>query len=332
MSEVSPLSLSFVERAAGTAFIVQRDGKWGFVDKSGKEISGVKYDTLSYFLYGLAKVRANNKWGFVNEAGKEVVAVKYGEVKDLTFGRTRVELDNKFGVFDTTGKEIIPVKYEYIDDFFWAIGRIKLNNKWGLVNEKGKEITAIKYQEIGSSNEGLWSARFNNKWGFLDSTGKELIPLIYDEIGVFVFEFDDQEGFNDGLAMVKVNDKWGVIDKTGREIIPIKYHEIRNENNYDELNYFRAKLNNEFIYFDDKGKELKRSAATSTTTTPKTGTKPNATEAKLITPPLPMKGTVDPSLVGTWKNHDDAMSSNGYFIFRANGTYDYYSDITSVLL
>ena len=42
---------------------------------------------------------------------------------------------------------------------------------------------------------------------------------------------------------------------------------------------------------------------------------------------MDMNSSLDPAIVGTWKYHNDAPSFNGFYIFRADGTYDYYSDM-----
>jgi len=55
-------------------------GKWGFINKSGKEIIPIKYDHARVFSDGLAAVRLNDKWGFIDPTGKIVTQFKYDEV------------------------------------------------------------------------------------------------------------------------------------------------------------------------------------------------------------------------------------------------------------
>ena len=61
----------FSEGLAG----VETNDKWGFVNKSGKEVIPCKYDDVYDFSEGLAGVKMNGKWGFVNKSGKEVILV-----------------------------------------------------------------------------------------------------------------------------------------------------------------------------------------------------------------------------------------------------------------
>jgi hypothetical protein len=57
---------------------VKVNEKYGFVSfNSGEEITPFKYDGIGEFDNGLARVRLNDKWGFVDKTGKEVTPIKY---------------------------------------------------------------------------------------------------------------------------------------------------------------------------------------------------------------------------------------------------------------
>ena len=45
--------------------VVEYRGKYGFIDKTGKEIIPIKYDNAEFFSEGLALVKLNNKYGFI---------------------------------------------------------------------------------------------------------------------------------------------------------------------------------------------------------------------------------------------------------------------------
>ena len=48
---------------------VKLNGKYGFIDKTGKEVISLKYDFARAFSEGLAAVRLNGRWGFVDKTG-----------------------------------------------------------------------------------------------------------------------------------------------------------------------------------------------------------------------------------------------------------------------
>ena len=68
------------------------DGKWGFLDKHGKEMSPFVYDYIEMgdFEGGFVRVYKNGKWGFVNDKCEEMCEFKY-EIDWCGF----LELDNK---------------------------------------------------------------------------------------------------------------------------------------------------------------------------------------------------------------------------------------------
>jgi len=56
---------------------VQKDGKWGFIDKTGKIIALGEYDYVFDFKDGLAPVRRGEKQGYIDKTGRVVVPVEY---------------------------------------------------------------------------------------------------------------------------------------------------------------------------------------------------------------------------------------------------------------
>ena len=70
-----------------------------------------KYDMVYPFSKGLAEVRLNDKYGFVDKTGKEVVPPKYDYVGEFYKGLAPVKLNDQWGLMDTTGKEILPCVY-----------------------------------------------------------------------------------------------------------------------------------------------------------------------------------------------------------------------------
>ena len=49
---------------------VKLNDKYGFIDKTGKEVIPIKYDYAEGFSEGLAQVKLNNKWFYINQKGE----------------------------------------------------------------------------------------------------------------------------------------------------------------------------------------------------------------------------------------------------------------------
>ena len=95
------------------------------------------------FSEGLACVKLNGKYGFVDKSGKEIIPVKYDSAWSFSEGLARVGLD-KCGFIDKMGVEIIPFKYDVAESFIEGLARVKLNGKYGYIDKTDKEILPLE--------------------------------------------------------------------------------------------------------------------------------------------------------------------------------------------
>jgi hypothetical protein len=51
---------------------IKIDKKWGFIDKVGNIVVKPKFDYISSFSEGLAKVDISNRYGYIDKTGKYV--------------------------------------------------------------------------------------------------------------------------------------------------------------------------------------------------------------------------------------------------------------------
>jgi len=87
------------------------NGKYAYVDKTGKEITEFKYDFGYPFIEGLAQVALGDLDGFIDKTGKEI-GLKYENAGLFNEGMAKVVLNKKCGFIDKTGKEVIPLQYD----------------------------------------------------------------------------------------------------------------------------------------------------------------------------------------------------------------------------
>lgn len=219
VTEVIPFQYDDVGDFSEGLAPVKLNGKWGYIDKTGKVVIPYKYDFAYHFSEGLAPVKLNDKWGYIDKTGKVVIPSKYDYAYHFHEGLARVYMNGKYGFIDKTGKEIVPCKYSDAYAFSEGLAPVKLNGKWGYIDKTGEEVIPCKYDGGGNFSEGLATVKLNGKWGFIDKTGKEVIPFQYQCAG----------SFSEGLAYVGKRDydaiekiMYGYIDKTGKEVIPIK--------------------------------------------------------------------------------------------------------------
>ena len=126
---------------------VEKDGRIGFIDMTGKLVIPCQYDWPNSFSEGL--VVANFSEGLV-------AAKKYG----------------KMGFIDKTGKEVIPFQYEGAEPFSEGFAVVKKNEKYGFVDKTGKEVIPCQYKLASSFSEGLAAVWKDGKRRFIDKTGR----------------------------------------------------------------------------------------------------------------------------------------------------------------
>ena len=268
--------------------VVKLNGKEGFIDKTGKEVIPLKYDSTQIFREGLAGAKLNGKWGFINKYDEIVVPFIYCEVENFSEGVARVRKNDerdkfgKYGYVDRNGKEITSFKYELsiysgLGDFENGFAIVFKDGRYGFINKLGREITPLQYSYVWNFENGFAIVDKDGDRGCIDVTGREIIPCEYEYIlriqdGLIkagkgtediYFNIDTGEKFTNGayaliddfydkLARVLKNGKWGYIDVRGNEIVPLKYDFIR---------YFRdglagVELNGKWGFVDKKGEEV----------------------------------------------------------------------------
>jgi hypothetical protein len=229
--------------AVRDAVITQFDiygGKYGYIDRTGKEVITCEYDNAQEFSEGLAPVQKDGKWGFIDKTGKVVIPLEYDYAAPFSEGFASVEKDYKRGCIDKSGKIIIPIEYNYVGQFHGGLAVAKNDGKTGFIDKTGKIVIPFEYDHASKFSEGLAAVKKNNKWGYIDKTGEIVIPCEYN---------DWYDNFNNGMAIVGKDGKRGVIDKTGKIIIPLEYDFI---GNYSD-GLFNVGINGKYGYIDKTG-------------------------------------------------------------------------------
>ena len=83
------------------------NNKVGFVNKINQNtVIPCKYDIAFSFSEGLARVRYNGKWGYIDETGKFVISCKYDGAQQFVEGIGRVRLNGGTLYIDQYGNEM----------------------------------------------------------------------------------------------------------------------------------------------------------------------------------------------------------------------------------
>lgn len=202
---------------------VQKDGKYRDINRNGEEVKTVFYEGL-----GRAFSEKNGKYGYVDKSGKFVIEPQFSSADRFRGGLARVSVVfvvgnlrmEKWGFINREGVFINKPEYDELKDFCEGLAAVKKYGKWGYIDKKGIEVIKPQFTMAGNFSEGLASVKIDKEWGYIDKSGKFAIEpqfgIVYD--------------FSGGLARVRegqdIDDDWGYINKNGKFVIKPKFDSL----------------------------------------------------------------------------------------------------------
>ena len=207
-------------------FPIVKEGKWGFIDRSGKVVITPQYDTRTDFREGFAPVQfAPKRWGFIDKTGKIVINPQFEYCGAFQNGYAVAKLPDKWVWVDKTGK-ILDLSVN--SSFGWSedLAIFTIGPKYGYINASGKIVINPQFKLSSDFREGLAVAQADNQlYGYIDKKGTWVIQPQYD----YAFNFED------GIACVRTKVQgapdWtslsGYIDRSGKFVIPPKFFDAR---------------------------------------------------------------------------------------------------------
>ena len=241
---------------------VKKDGKWGYIDQTGKQVIPCTWDRTLGFTEGLAAVRKDNKWGYIDKNGNVIIPIQWNFARKFSEGYAAVEGDGFCGFIDKKGKLIHQFAAKTVESFRDGLAVIRGNGVYqaGAINTKGEIVLPQNFDNLKQSfSEGLFGADiggFGNSWGFIDKWGRTIIRGQWsyvdnfnegvakvkkerlfstdrygyiDKSGKYIADcvWDAAIGFNDGRGAVKKGDTWTLIDKTGRQLLKRSWNDLK---------------------------------------------------------------------------------------------------------
>lgn len=175
-----------------------------------------EYDTIDPCSCGLFAVERNGLWGFINKTGKEVIPCIYDKVDSFSEGLSLVSEQESDPYFININgeKELVPSSYpsgqRFSEGLFQTFERI--NGVWlhGYFDKSGQITICYKFRRVEDFSEGLAFVQDQNgKIGYIDHSGEYVISPKYLK-GSY---------FRKGYAVVEdVNNTYLLIDNKGNTI------------------------------------------------------------------------------------------------------------------
>ncbi len=139
------------------------------------------YDYVDNCVCGLSKVKKNGKIGYVTKTGEELIKPQYDDGLTFNDGYTAVKNESKWLFLDSTGKAITEAIYDDAMSFKNGFASVAKNNLYGFINIKGVLVIPCTFSNARSFTEGLApAANAKGYWGYINEKGEWMIKPEYD--------------------------------------------------------------------------------------------------------------------------------------------------------
>lgn len=238
---------SINDYTSGKIYFFKSKSGQGYLNSRGREILQLdkeydycqNFDNMKY-----AIVRYKGKYGLIDKRGKEVLKPLYENMKyntGLPYDSAdipnksksnvyHIQKDGKVGLLNDKLEMIVKPIYDEISSFYNGFAYIVKNSKYGFINTKGEVVISLEYDDAGVFSEGLAPVVSRGMWGFINIKNEVIID----------FKFTgNMSPFVEGVAVYRkrnfrtskghyVGDKCGYINRKGEVIIPLIYRDARN--------------------------------------------------------------------------------------------------------
>jgi hypothetical protein len=231
-----------------------KNGQFGFIDSNGEVTVKATFESVGYFVDGLAWAKTMEKTvGFIDTKGAWVVQPSYLAAKEFdketgyalvktvagwhfinkkneilnvqgvtTYGEFNhglayARLGEKVGFINNKGAWVIEAKYVKVENFKGKYANVKTEAGWGLIDNTGKTLLETSYQGVTDVYEGIFAYKQNGFWGFMNIEGKILTDAKFSAI----------RDFSNGYAAVRVGELWGLIDSNGKIVIEAQFERLQ---------------------------------------------------------------------------------------------------------
>lgn len=173
----------------GLAHFSDKDGKWGFIDKSGKEVIKPQYDrVVTGFRDGKAIIANDTKDGVeykvIDQSGNVVLNLKdkYENVYSISSDLVKVQDEGEWGFIDLEGNVVVKLndEWSFLSDFMNGYATFREDREWGLIDITGNKIFKAKYEEPLVCVDGKIWYKEDGEWGLMDLEGNDIIKADFD--------------------------------------------------------------------------------------------------------------------------------------------------------
>ncbi len=157
------------------------DCKWSYIDRSGRQISDLRFDDALDFSEGLAGVYMSNRWGFIDLSGKIAIQPGFENVGAFSEGLASASQGGKTGFINRYGAFLIGPQFDAVEPFsngralVTTYGPNSESNKSWFINKNGRTAFPGEFLTASSFHRGLAHVQIDDeRFAWINTEGKEV--------------------------------------------------------------------------------------------------------------------------------------------------------------
>ena len=203
-------------------FRVVKDGKWGYVDATGRLVVPPRFDRAEPFSEGLAAVKLGRTLGYADASGEVVLVPRFepgGTLLHRPFasGLAAVRSAGRYGFMDRKGDLAIPARYIAVGDFSEGFALACVEQGCGYVDASGRGVVPPSFMASRPVKGGLACGTTAM------AMSRERVQLVFVSGRKIEGTFEGCGALSEGLVAVRLADRWGYLDESGRPAIPLRF-------------------------------------------------------------------------------------------------------------
>ncbi len=196
--------------------VVNKHGKWGFINRQEKEVIAPQYGSARAFNVGVAVVGKGDAYALINKQGELVTGFDFSNIGMFRDGVAIAQKNHNVGVVNARGEVVVPFEYQSISAFKNGVAFAVKDGKKIVLNSNGD--VSDNYDYIGAFRQGLAPVSQAGRWGYINREGKEVVKP----------QFEYAEPFYNDRARIKQVGKYGYVDKQGKMVIAAQFDYAEN--------------------------------------------------------------------------------------------------------
>jgi len=150
-SETAPES----SEAPETLFLVKQNGRYGFMNSTGKLVIPCQYELANPFSDGMAVVMAAGGWSYIDPKGRMLLRPQFLEARDFSEGYAAVKVEGKYGYINKKGYVVIKPQFDRAEKFSEGLAAVMVGDRWGYIDQLGHFVVKPRFFRASDFADGL---------------------------------------------------------------------------------------------------------------------------------------------------------------------------------